>query len=285
VAELLDVPLGVSEREGAIELDPEHTRGELELRDIGFSYPGDRRPVLAAANARFVPGRLTVVAGPSGSGKSTMIRLLARLDDPQVGQVLLDGHDLRDLKVRSLRDTVTVLLQEAPVLDASVRDNITFARPGAGDAAVWEALRLAGIHQEVADLPEGLSSRLGQRGRSISGGQRQRIALARALITGAKVLILDEPTTGLDSDAAAAFLETLRELSIDRTVIISTHDLSVLAAADDVVRLEPVSGSGAPDSEQRWRRARADAAPEAARAPAVVGGDAYDPAHEDRHPA
>jgi len=187
--------------------------------------------------------------------------------DPDTGAVLLDGRDLRDLKLRSLRDTVTVLLQEAPVLDASVRDNIVFASPGADDDAVWEALRLAGIHQEIAHLPDGLSTRLAQRGRALSGGQRQRIALARALMTGARVLILDEPTTGLDARAAARFLDTLRELSADRTVIIATHDVSVLAAADSVIRLEPLSGNAPPDP---WRLARLEVAPNAAQAP--MGG-------------
>jgi ATP-binding cassette, subfamily B, bacterial len=265
VAELLDVPLGVTEREDAIELDPSQTRGELELRGAGYAYPGGRRAVLADAHAIFAPGRLTVISGPSGSGKSTMIRLLARLDDPDTGAVLLDGRDVRDLKLRSLRDTVTVLLQEAPVLDASVRDNITFASPGADDDAVWEALRLAGIHQEISQLPDGLSTRLNQRGRALSGGQRQRIALARALMTGARVLILDEPTTGLDARAAARFLDTLRGLSADRTVIIATHDVSVLAAADSVIRLEPLSEGPPADP---WLLARLEVAPDAAQGPA-----------------
>lgn len=263
VAELLEVPLGVTEREGAVALDPAHSHGMLELVDVGFAYPGARRAALGGVQAAFFPGRLTVIAGPSGSGKSTMIRLLARLDDPDSGQVRLDGHDVRDLTLRSLRDNVTVLLQEAPVLDASVRDNLTFARPDADDDAVWEALRLAGIQHEIADLPDGLSARLNQRGRALSGGQRQRIALARALMTGARVLILDEPTTGLDAPAAARFLDTLRELSLDRTIIIATHDLSLLAAADSVIRLEPMGGDSS-EPVGRPRQARTDVAPEPA---------------------
>jgi ABC-type multidrug transport system fused ATPase/permease subunit len=263
VAELLEVPLGVQEREGAIALDPATSHGTLELVDVGFAYPGARRAALGGVQASFFPGRLTVIAGPSGSGKSTMIRLLARLDDPDSGQVRLDGHDVRDLTLRSLRDNVTVLLQEAPVLDASVRDNLTFARPEADDDAVWDALRLAGIQHEIADLPDGLSARLNQRGRALSGGQRQRIALARALMTGARVLILDEPTTGLDAPAAARFLDTLRELSLDRTIIIATHDLSLLAAADSVIRLEPLGGDPS-EPVGRPRQARTDVEPEPA---------------------
>ncbi|HEY3605587.1 MAG TPA: ABC transporter ATP-binding protein [Sporichthyaceae bacterium] len=238
VEEVLDVPPGVMECPGPIVLDPARIRGEMEMTNVSFTYPGAVRPALRAVSCRFKPGRVTVLAGPSGSGKSTMIRMLARLDDPSEGIIRLDGTDLQELAIRTLRDSVTVLLQEAPVLDATVRHNITFAKPDADDDAVWAALRQAGVDDVVQALPDGLDARLGQRGRSLSGGQRQRIALARALVTGAKVLILDEPTTGLDRAAADRFLETLRELAPTRTIIISTHDTAVLARADEVVNLE-----------------------------------------------
>jgi ATP-binding cassette subfamily B protein len=238
VAEVLDIAPGVSEAADPVVLDPATVHGHLELREVGYTYPGRRQAVVAAASARFRPGLLTVLTGPSGSGKSTLIRLLARLDDPQHGTVRLDGTDLREVSIRSLRDAVTVLPQEAPVFDASVRDNITFARPDADDQAVWAALRLAGVDDVVATLPGGLDARLGQRGRWLSGGQRQRIALARALVTGARVLILDEPTTGLDNAAAHRFLATLRSLAIERTVIVATHDANLVAAADVIIRLE-----------------------------------------------
>jgi ATP-binding cassette subfamily B protein len=238
VEEVLDVRPGVMECPGPIVLDPGRIRGELEMTNVAFTYPGAVRPALRGVSCRFRPGQVTVLAGPSGSGKSTMIRMLARLDDPDEGVIRLDGTDLQELALRTLRDSVTVLLQEAPVLDASVRHNITFAKPDADDEAVWAALRLAGVDDVVRALPDQLDARLGQRGRSLSGGQRQRIALARALVTGAKVLILDEPTTGLDRAAADRFLATLRELAPTHTVIISTHDTAVLATADEVVNLE-----------------------------------------------
>ncbi|HZE65609.1 MAG TPA: ABC transporter ATP-binding protein [Sporichthyaceae bacterium] len=237
VEEVLDLRPGVLECPGPIVLNPAKVRGEVEVVDVKFTYPGALVPALRGISCRFRPGRLSVLNGPSGSGKSTMIRMLARLDDPDEGTVRLDGTDLQELQIRTLRDTVTVLLQEAPVLDATVRENITFAKPDADDEAVWAALRAAGVDDVVAALPEGLDARLQQRGRSLSGGQRQRIALARALVTGAKVLILDEPTTGLDRAAADRFLATLRELVPTRTIIIATHDTEVLAAADDVITL------------------------------------------------
>jgi ABC-type multidrug transport system fused ATPase/permease subunit len=237
VEEVLDVRPGVLECPGPIVLDPAKVRGEMELQNVTFTYPGALRPALRNVSCRFRPGRLSVLCGPSGSGKSTMIRMLARLDDPDSGQVRLDGTDLQELSIRTLRDSVTVLLQEAPVLDATVRENITFAKPDANDEEVWAALRLAGVDDVVAALPERLDARLGQRGRSLSGGQRQRIALARALASGAKVLILDEPTTGLDRAAADRFMDTVRELVATRTIIIATHDTEVLALADDVVTL------------------------------------------------
>lgn len=238
VAEVLDVPTGVQERPDAFAPAAADIRGAVEVRGVTYSYPGATRPALNGLTCGFTPGRMTAVVGPSGSGKSTLIRLLARLADPDAGAVYLDGRDLRDYSLRTVRDAVSVLLQEAPVLDASVRDNITFARPDADDAAVWEALRLAGMDTVVADLPGGLDARLGQRGRSLSGGQRQRIALARALVTHARVLILDEPTTGLDAVTADRFLLTLRELTAERTVIVASHDPSVLICADHMVFLD-----------------------------------------------
>ncbi|MGQ0844399.1 MAG: ABC transporter ATP-binding protein [Sporichthyaceae bacterium] len=237
IEEVLKIEDGVVECPDPVALNTAATVGRMELREVTFWYPGAHRPAVSKLSYTFEPGRMTALSGPSGSGKSTLVRLLARLDDPDDGVVLLDGYDLRILAARGLRDTVTVLLQEAPVLDSTVRDNLTFAKPGAEDSEVWAALRLAGVDDVIAALPKGLNSRLGQRGRSLSGGQRQRIALARALMTGAKVLILDEPTTGLDDVTAQRFLSTLRELSTERTIIVSSHDAVVLAEADEVLHL------------------------------------------------
>lgn len=236
VLEVLDLPQGVQDRPDA--QTPARVHGVLAAREVHFAWTAARhRPVLHGVSARFEPGELVAVVGPSGSGKSTLLRLLARLTDPSAGAVTLDGTDLRDLPLRVVRDHVVLLLQEAPVLDASVRDNVAFAAPGASEAQVWQALQAAEAAELVSALPGGLDARLGQRGRSLSGGQRQRIALARALLLPAPVLLLDEPTTGLDEPTARRLLATLRRISRDRTVVVASHDPVVRQLADRVVQL------------------------------------------------
>ena len=233
VIEVLDLPVGLPEPATPVALAP--VLGIVQVDEVSYTYRGADHPAVQGLSLRAQPGRLTALTGPSGSGKSTAVRLVARLVDPEAGRVLLDGVDLRDLPVRQVRDTVAVLLQEAPILDASVRDNVTFSRPEADDAEVWAALRRAGVDGVVAALPEGLQTQVGRAGRSLSGGQRQRIALARALLVDARVLVLDEPTTGLDPTMAAQLVATLTRLAQERTVLIATHDELVLAAADDVL--------------------------------------------------
>jgi ATP-binding cassette subfamily B protein len=179
------------------------------------------------------------VTGPSGAGKSTLARLLVRFADPDNGSVRLDGRDLRELSLDSLRDNVTVLLQETMLFDASARENIAFSRPGATNTQMEAAARAAGAHDFIAGLPEGYETRLGQRGRSLSGGQRRRIEIARTLLRDTPVVVLDEPTTGLDADTAGRLIEPLRALIRDRTAILITHDERLLGLADRVVALDP----------------------------------------------
>lgn len=239
VIQVLDLPTGVTDRPGARPLDQVH--GRVEVRTVRYTYPGATRPAVGGVSFDAAPGQLTVLTGPSGSGKSTVARLVCRLVDPDSGQVLLDGRDLRDLPLQQVREQVSVLLQEAPILDASVRDNVCFARPDADVADLWIALDQAGAAGFVRDLPSGLDTPLGRAGRSLSGGQRQRIALARSLLTDAKVLVLDEPTTGLDAGTTTQLLATVRELAADRTVLIASHDPMVIEHADRVVALGQAS--------------------------------------------
>ena len=228
VIELLDERPRVSD--GAIELG--RVRGALELDDVWFAY--DDEPVLKGVTLRAAPGERIALVGASGAGKSTIARMLLRFGDPAHGAVRLDGHDLRDLRLDSLRRNVAVLLQETLVLHGSVRENIAYARPDAGDAEIEAAARAAGAHEFIERLPGGYDADLGERGRRLSGGQRQRIAIARALLADAPVLVLDEPTTGLDAALAASIGDLMR----DRTTLVISHDLLLTRDADLILVLD-----------------------------------------------
>jgi ATP-binding cassette subfamily B protein/subfamily B ATP-binding cassette protein MsbA len=177
------------------------------------------------------------VVGPSGAGKSTLAALLARLFDPWSGRVLLDGQDVRDVQVRSLREQVALALQEPFLFPFTVAENIAYARPGASREEVEAAARAAGLHELVAQLPAGYDTALGERGATLSGGERQRLALARALLRGAAVLVLDEPTSALDAETEGVVLAGLRRLAHGRTVLLIAHRLSTARAADRIVVL------------------------------------------------
>jgi ATP-binding cassette subfamily B protein len=228
VIELLDERPRVAD--GPVRLD--RVRGGIELDDVHFAY--DEQPVLRGVTLRAAPGERVALVGASGAGKSTIARMLLRWGDPDQGAVRLDGHDLRELELASLRRNVAVLLQETLVLHGSVRENIAYARPGAADAEIEAAARAAGAHEFIAALPDGYQTDLGERGRRLSGGQRQRIAIARALLADAPVLILDEPSTGLDAELAGA----LRDLARDRTTLIISHDLLLTRDADLILVLD-----------------------------------------------
>ena len=233
--ELLDERPAVTEKRLALALGRAH--GEVTLGGVSFRYPGAPGDALHDLDLAIAPGRTIALTGPSGAGKSTIARLLLRFDDPAAGTVRLDGHDLRDLTLASVRGNVALVAQEVLLPDVSVREAIAQGRAGATDAEVEAAARAAGAEEFIRALPDGWDTRLGQRGRRLSGGQRQRLAIARALVRDAPVLVLDEPTTGLDAAAKAAVLGPLRALAAGRTTLVITHDPEVLAWADEVIEL------------------------------------------------
>jgi ATP-binding cassette subfamily B protein len=236
VLELLDRQPLVTERPGARRL--ERARGELELDDIGFSYPGADHPVLDGVSLQVEAGETVLISAPSGAGKSTLARLLVRLYDPDQGAVRLGGIDLRDLTLESVRSNIGALLQEQLLFDATVRDNVAYARPDATDEEVFAASRAAGLDEVVAGLPQGYDTPVGQRGRALSGGQRQRVALARTLLRDTPVVVLDEPFAGLDAAAAVRVLAALRDFSRDRTTILISHDPIAAELADRAVTID-----------------------------------------------
>jgi ATP-binding cassette, subfamily B, bacterial len=214
------------------------TRGYVEFDSVSFSYPGAEKPALEDVSFRVSPGEVLALVGPSGSGKSTIARLLLRFYDPDVGQIRLDGHDLRDLSLRSLRENVAVLLQETLVFDGTARENIAYGKSGATEKEIVAAAKDADAHEFILELPDGYDTVVGQKGRLLSGGQRQRLAIARAMIRDAPVLILDEPTTGLDARSSEKIMAPLRRLMSGRTTIVVSHNLLTVRDATRIVVLE-----------------------------------------------
>jgi ATP-binding cassette subfamily B protein len=220
---------------GAVPAPP--FRGAVRFEDVSFAYePG--QPVFEGINFEVQPGQRVALVGPSGIGKSTLVSLLLRLYDPVRGRILIDGRDIRDYTLASLRAQISVVLQDTLLFAASARDNIAFGAPGATPEAVEAAACLANAHEFIVALPGGYDSVLGERGMTLSGGQRQRIALARAALRKAPILILDEPTAGLDGENERAVLEALADLAEEPTTFFITHDLQLAAKADLILYLE-----------------------------------------------
>lgn len=211
-------------------------RGLVEFEHVTFRYPG-APPAVEDLSFRVAPGETLALVGASGAGKSTLIKLLLRFHDPTEGRILLDGYDLRELDVSEVRRSLAVVLQETLVLHASVRENIAYARPDASDAEVERAARTADAQEFIAALPGGYDCIVGQKGRLLSGGQRQRLAIARAILRDAPVLLLDEPTTGLDAASERRVVAPLFKLMAGRAAILVTHDLGLAALATRVLVL------------------------------------------------
>jgi ATP-binding cassette subfamily B protein len=236
VAELLDQQPSVLDRPDAEPLAT--ARGEVGFDAVSFRYPSVAREALADVSFTAAPGETVAIVGPSGAGKSTVTKLLLRFYDTDAGAVRLDGRDVRDIPLVDLRRHVALLLQETLVFDGTIRENIAYGRPGATEAEIVAAARAADADEFIAALPDGYDTPVGQRGRRLSGGQRQRIAIARAMIRDAPVLILDEPTTGLDAASARRILAPLRRLMAGRTSIVISHDLLATREADRIVVID-----------------------------------------------
>jgi subfamily B ATP-binding cassette protein MsbA len=236
VIELLDQKPSVTEMEVAFNL--RLVRGYVEFDSVRFGYPGTKRTALLDVSFDVGPGEVLALVGPSGSGKSTTAKLLLRFYDLGAGKIRLDGHDLRDLSLHSLRENVAVLLQETLVFDGTVRENIAYGRPGASEEEIVLAAKAADAHEFIEELPESYDTVIGQKGRLLSGGQRQRLAIARAMIRDAPILILDEPTTGLDARSSEKIMAPLRRLMSGRTTIVVSHNLLTVRDATRIIVLE-----------------------------------------------
>ncbi|NUR07290.1 MAG: ABC transporter ATP-binding protein [Nocardioidaceae bacterium] len=211
--------------------------GRVRLEDVSFEYePG--HPVLRGIEFEAEPGQVVALVGPSGIGKSTLVNLILRLYDPTSGRVLVDGRDIRDYTLESVRTQIGVVLQDTLLFAASVRENIRYGRPDATEAEVMAAAELANASEFIRRLPDGFDTVIGERGVTLSGGQRQRLSIARTAIRRAPILILDEPTTGMDGESSKLVTDALNRLADGRTTFLITHDLRQVAHADRILFIE-----------------------------------------------
>jgi len=236
IYEILDQPPAVTDRPGAMDLD--RCAGEVRFRDVTFSYTADGPAVLDGFDLHVAPGETVALVGRTGSGKSTVARVLDRFYDVTAGAVLVDGHDVRDVTLASLRAHVGIVLDEPFLFSMSVRDNIAYGRPDADFADIEAAAVAAGADGFIRELADGYDTVVGERGYTLSGGQRQRIAIARTLLVNPPVLVLDDATSAVDVQVEKAIHRSLRGLMQGRTTIIVAHRLSTIALADRVVLVE-----------------------------------------------
>ncbi len=234
--EILDAEPAVGDAPHAVV--PQRVHGTVEFTGVGFRYPGAAGDALRDVSFTAHPGELVLVTGPSGAGKSTVSKLLLRFYDPDRGAVRLDGLPLHALPLDFLRGTVALLPQKTLILHDTIAANIACGRPGATEQEIVRAARDADAHDFVTALPDGYATRVDPHTAALSGGQLQRIAIARAMLRDARVLVLDEPTTGLDATAARRVIGPLRRLAAGRTTIVITHDLNLAPDADRILVLE-----------------------------------------------
>ncbi|MDQ4039256.1 MAG: ABC transporter ATP-binding protein/permease [Actinomycetota bacterium] len=233
ILEVLDAPIDIHDHPGARAVP---LRGRIEFRDVCFSY--GREPVLQNLSFSIEAGQNVALVGPTGAGKSTIASLIPRLVDVDSGAVLVDGLDVRSHALMSLRGQIATVMQDTVLLEGTLRDNIICGHPGACDRDVRRAARLALVDEFAARLPDGLDTRIGERGANLSGGQRQRVAIARAILRDARIIILDEPTSALDAGSEELLVAALENLPADRTRLVIAHRLSTVRGADAIFVLE-----------------------------------------------
>jgi ATP-binding cassette, subfamily B, bacterial len=233
---VLDFPCDVVDRPGARELSA--LDGAVALDGVTFSYPTQPAPALREFSASIEPGQLVALVGPSGAGKTTLTTLVPRFYDPQRGRVLVDGHDIRDTTLESLRHHIGIVFQDTFLFHDTIRENLLYARPGASEEEMVAAARAAYINEFAESLPDGYDTLVGERGHRLSGGEKQRLAIARVILKDPRILILDEATSNLDTVSEQLIQAALKPLFAGRTSIVIAHRLSTILAADLILVLD-----------------------------------------------
>ncbi|MGH2593212.1 MAG: ABC transporter ATP-binding protein [Anaerolineae bacterium] len=236
IFEILDAKSDVADKPGAIALPP--IQGHVEFKDVTFRYPGGGAPVLNKVSFEAQPGQTVALLGATGSGKSTIINLLPRFYEPSEGQITIDGHDLRDVTIDSLRTQIGIVLQETNLFSGTIRDNIAFGRPDASMEDVIGYAKAAAAHDFIMEFPQGYDTPVGERGTTLSGGQKQRIAIARALLLDPRILILDDSTSSVDLVTEYNIQKALDRLMKGRTSFVIAQRISTVLNADQILVLD-----------------------------------------------
>jgi len=233
--ELMDASVDIFDEEGAVPLHD--VKGEITFRHVSFEYPDDHTPVLADINLTIRPGEKVALVGPSGGGKTTLCNLIPRFYDTTEGDILLDGQNIKNVTLQSLRGNVGVVQQDVYLFSGSVFENIAYGKPGASKEDVIRAAKLAGAHEFIEELKDGYDTYVGERGVKLSGGQKQRISIARVFLKEPKVLLLDEATAALDNESEHLVSESLDKLAAGRTTLTIAHRLTTIKGADRILVL------------------------------------------------